>query len=77
MNDPSSQLAAQPVEQLPIPLFDGVVLAARAHDGAIYLALRDLCATLGLALRAQQERFLVRNISNTRSHRIQLEGAEA
>jgi len=56
MNDPSSQLAAQPVEQLPIPLFDGVVLAARAHDGAIYLALRDLCATLGLALRAQQRR---------------------
>ena len=68
MNDPSSQLASQPVEQLPIPLFDGVVLAARAHDGAIYLALRDLCATLGIALRAQQRRIH----ANEALHLIQL-----
>src|SRR5690349_14385069 len=56
MSDSLSQPMPQPVEQLPVPLFDGVVLAARTHDGAIYLALRDLCATLGLALRAQQRR---------------------
>jgi hypothetical protein len=68
MNDPSPQLAPQPVEQLPVPLFDSVVLAARAHDGAIYLALRDLCATLGLALRAQQRRIR----ANEALHLVQL-----
>jgi hypothetical protein len=56
MTDTSEQAAPQPVEQLPIPLFDGVVLAARTHDGAISLALRDLCAIFGIALRAQQRR---------------------
>jgi len=59
MRDAIVQPAPQPVEQLPVPLFAGVVLAARTHDGAIYLALRDLCATLGLALRAQQRRIRI------------------
>jgi hypothetical protein len=46
----------QPSEQLPVPLFDGVVLAVRDADGLIYLALRDLCATLSLNLSAQRRR---------------------
>ena len=71
MNDPSPQLVPQPVEQLPIPLFDGVVLAARAHDGAIYLALRDLCATLGIALRAQQRRIRANEALHLTQLRIQ------
>ncbi len=44
------------VEQLPVPLFDGVVLAARSSDGSVYLALRDLCITLKLNLTAQRRR---------------------
>ena len=43
-------------EQLPITLFDSVVLAARTSDGTIWLVLRDLCAALGLALEAQRRR---------------------
>jgi P22_AR N-terminal domain len=42
-----------PREQLPITLFDGVVLAVRAADGQIYLVVRDLCATLDLILSSQ------------------------
>lgn len=43
-------------EQLPIAFFESVVLAARTPDGAIHLALRDLCEALGLALPAQRRR---------------------
>jgi len=39
-----------PREQLPIPLFNGTVLAVRAADGAIYLVVADLCAVLQLNL---------------------------
>lgn len=42
-----------PREQLPITLFDGVVLAVRAADGHIYLVVRDLCATLDLIPSSQ------------------------
>lgn len=62
--DPES--AYIPREQLPITLFDGVVLAVRAADGHIYLVLRDLCTTLELisssqlrAIRADQRLHLV------------------
>jgi hypothetical protein len=49
--------SAQPaVEQLPITLFDSVVLAARTSDGTIWLVLRDLCAAFGLALEGQRRR---------------------
>ena len=58
----------RPVEQLPVPLFDGVVLAARTRDGAIHLALRDMCETLSLALPAQRRRIL----ANETLHLIQL-----
>lgn len=43
-------------EQLPITLFDGVVLAARAPDGDLYLAIRDICEVLGLSPARQRER---------------------
>lgn len=48
--------AARPREQLPITLFERVVLAARTDDGRIHLALRDLCDALGLELTAQRRR---------------------
>jgi hypothetical protein len=56
-----------PREQLPITLFEGVVLAVRAADGHIYLMLRDLCTALDLipssqlrAIRADDRLHLVR-----------------
>jgi hypothetical protein len=42
-----------PREQLPIALFEGVVLAVRAADGHIYLTVRDLCTTLDLIVSSQ------------------------
>lgn len=42
-----------PREQLPITLFEGVVLAVRAADGHIYLVVRDLCAALDLVPSSQ------------------------
>lgn len=38
---PAPPPAPRPREQLPVPLFDGVVLAVRAHGSRIYLDLRD------------------------------------
>jgi len=46
----------QAVEQLPIPLFDGVILAARTDNGLIHLSLRDLCVTVGLDTASQRRR---------------------
>src|SRR5688500_8373202 len=48
--------APRPREQLPIPLFDGAVLAVRGTDGRIFLSLRDLCIVLGLVLSGQRRR---------------------
>lgn len=42
-----------PLEQLPITLFDGVVLAVRSADGHIYLVVRDLCDSLDLIPSSQ------------------------
>jgi hypothetical protein len=42
-----------PREQLPITLFDGVVLAVRGADGHIYLVVRDLCTVLDLTPSSQ------------------------
>lgn len=42
-----------PREQLPVLLFDGVVLAARAANGQISLAVNDLCTVLNLASSSQ------------------------
>lgn len=49
----ASDEAQIPREQLPITLFDGVVLAVRAADGHIYLVVRDLCDTLNLITSSQ------------------------
>jgi prophage antirepressor-like protein len=48
--DETSQI---PSEQLPITLFDGVVLAVRSQDGHIYLVVRDLCTALDLVPSSQ------------------------
>lgn len=55
-----------PREQLPVTLFDGVVLAVRSSDGHIYLVVRDLCTVLELipssqlrAIRADDRMHLV------------------
>lgn len=58
MTNPSDAPVPLPREQLPIPLFDGIVLAVRRDDAAIALALRDLCATLQLDLSSQRRRIL-------------------
>ena len=58
--------AQLPREQLPIALFDGVVLAVRAGNGHIYLVVHDLCSVLDLipssqlrAIRADQRLHLL------------------
>jgi len=48
--------APRPREQLPITLFEHVVLAARTHDGQIHLSLSDLCHALKLDLSSQRRR---------------------
>lgn len=45
-----------PLEQLPVPLFDGVVLAVRGPDAAIYLSFQDLCDVVGVEYPAQRRR---------------------
>jgi hypothetical protein len=66
--------APRPREQLPIALFDGVVLAARADDGRIYLSLRDLCEALGLRLSGQRRRILADESLHLTSFRVQTGG---
>jgi hypothetical protein len=48
--------APQPREQLPITLFDHVVLSARTEGDQIHLSLRDLCDALSLDLSSQRRR---------------------
>jgi hypothetical protein len=55
-----------PAEQLPITLFDAVVLAARAEDGAISLAIRDVCQALAIDFSTQLRRI--------RTHAVLAEG---
>jgi len=50
-----------PAEQLPITLFDAVVLAVRADDGTISLAIRDVCQALAIDFSTQLRR--IRNQS--------------
>ncbi|NTU85958.1 MAG: hypothetical protein HGA45_42625, partial [Chloroflexales bacterium] len=57
-NPSSSPRPPRPREQLPITLFEGVVLAARADDGRIYIGLRDLCEVLGLKVSGQRRRII-------------------
>lgn len=48
-----SDAAHIPQEQLPITLFDSIVLAVRASDAHIYLVVRDLCTALDLIPSSQ------------------------
>lgn len=45
-----------PSEQLPVTLFDGVVLAVRRDDGMIFLSVRDLCTTISINPDSQLRR---------------------
>ena len=56
MTDPGPRRDIEVHEQLPITLFEGVVLAVRVGDGQIYLSLRDLCVVLSLDLSSQRRR---------------------
>src|SRR5262245_29606168 len=58
MTDPGAPRNLEVREQLPITLFESVVLAVRASDGQIYLSLRDLCAVLSLDLSSQRRRIV-------------------
>jgi P22_AR N-terminal domain len=62
MSDP----ATEPTEQLPISLFESVILAVRDTDGAIYLSIRDICQSIGIAPNVQLRRL--------RTHMILSEG---
>jgi hypothetical protein len=63
----------QAIEQLPIPLFDGVVLAARTKDGLIHLSLRDLCSTIGLDTTSQRRRIRANESLHLTSIRVHIE----
>lgn len=66
--------APRPREQLPIPLFDSAVLAARAADGRIFLSLRDLCTVLGLVLSGQRRRIRSNSRLTLLSFRVVIQG---
>ena len=52
----SEPAAETPRESLAITIFNMPTLAARATDGLIYLAIRDLCAAVGLSRQSQMRR---------------------
>lgn len=70
----SSSRAPRPQEQLPITLFEGVVLAARAADGRIYISLRDICDVLGLRVSSQRRRILADEALHLTTFRVQTGG---
>ncbi|NNJ12758.1 hypothetical protein EKD04_020745 [Chloroflexales bacterium ZM16-3] len=45
-----------PIETLVVTFFDIPVLAARSPDGRIFLAIRDLCTSVGLSRESQMRR---------------------
>lgn len=45
-----------PAEQLPITLFDSVVMAVRRDDGMIFVSIRDLCLALSINPDSQLRR---------------------
>jgi hypothetical protein len=64
----------RPHEQLPIVLFDGVVLAVRAEDGRIYVGLRDICDALGIQASPQRRRILADEALHLEQFRVQTAG---
>ncbi|NTU84980.1 MAG: hypothetical protein HGA45_37385 [Chloroflexales bacterium] len=73
-NPSSSPRPPRPREQLPITLFEGVVLAARADDGRIYIGLRDLCEVLGLKVSGQRRRIITDEALHLTQFRVQIGG---
>lgn len=51
-----------PSEQLPITLFDAVVLAVRAEDGTISVAIRDMCQALAIDVSTQLRRIRAHSV---------------
>lgn len=73
-NPSSSPRPPRPREQLPITLFEGVVLAARADDGRIYIGLRDLCEVLSLKVSGQRRRIVADEALHLTQFRVQVGG---
>ena len=65
---------SRPREQLPITLFEGVVLAVRGDDGRIFILLRDVCEALGLKLSAQRRRIQMDEALHLAQFRVQSSG---
>lgn len=74
MSTPETSPPPRPREQLPITLFESVVLAVRADDGRIYLSLRDLCEALGLSVVPQRRRILLDDTLHLVQFRVQSGG---
>jgi hypothetical protein len=72
LNAMSEPEALLPAEQLPVPLFDGYVLAARGDDGRIWLCLRDLCLLLSLQLEGQRRRIRANDSLQLVAFRVRL-----
>jgi len=60
----------RPQEQLPVPLFDSVLLAVRAEDGQIFIDLIDLCESLSLNVAPQRRRIIAHERIRLRSFRV-------
>jgi P22_AR N-terminal domain/ORF6C domain len=74
MTDHADPVAPErPVEQLPVPLFDGVVLAVRDRESNIYLGLRDLCMTLSLDVSSQRRRIVANESLHLKPFRVLLD----
>jgi hypothetical protein len=54
----------EPVETAPVPLFGGVVLAARSTDGLLWLAVQDLAIALEVDARSQRRRIQANPLLN-------------
>lgn len=65
----------EPVETLPITLLDVAVLAVRAHDGAIYLACRDICQALAIDLNRQLSRLRNHDVLGSGLQRFRVQTA--
>lgn len=64
--------AALPTEQLPITIFDAVVLSVRDQDGTISLAIRDLCQAMSLDAASQRRRIRTHALLQSGMHRFRV-----
>jgi hypothetical protein len=65
-----------PAEQLPISLFDAVVLAVRDTDGLISLAITDVCQSLSIDESTQRRRLRAHSLLSqaVRTYQVQTPG---